>query len=367
MKIAIDNRPLRGGHKVRGIGVYTRELIRALKKAGGMDVATLDVSKANLSKYDIVHSQEFHPYFPTLPRQKLGKRMVVTIHDAIPLVYPEKYPPGLSGKLNFFKQRQRLKNVDAIITVSETSKKDICRLLGVSPSKVYVIHNAPRGVFKNSKTKKAKSVRKRYKLPKTFVLYVGDVNYNKNLPTLIKACKKAGKTLVICGKQAAEIESLGTGLDVLAGPQDWLRFLFNKPHPETAHHGKLLGLVKANKVIRTGFVPDEDLVEIYKLATVYVQPSFYEGFGMPILEAASCGVPVIAAKNNAHVEVAGSAVAYFEPKSSEDLAKKIERIFENRDLREKLIKKGMEIAKNYSWEKSARETAKVYKTLMEKG
>src|SRR3989344_2099875 len=133
MKVAIDSAPLTGGHGVRGVGTYTRELTQELEKLKGEDsliIESVDFRKTDLSKFDIVHYPYFDLFFHTLPIQK-SARTVVTIYDVIPLIYPKHYPSGIRGKVNFFLQKYSLKNVDAIITDSETSKKDIARLLGV--------------------------------------------------------------------------------------------------------------------------------------------------------------------------------------------------------------------------------------------
>ena len=366
MKVGIDTGPLISGHKVRGIGVHTRELIEGFKeiKSKGLQIEPVDFSKTNLKKYDIVHYQNFYPYFLTLPSLKPSKKVVVTIHDLIQLIYKKQYPPGLKGWYKFMLQKKRIKNVDAILTISETSKKDICRFLPVHPDKVHVVHLAPRKIFKKLRTEELKKIKTKYKLPSKFILYVGDVNYNKNILTLIKACKRAGVVLVICGKQALDIEDLGMGLDVLAGPQDWLRFLFDISHPELTHYSYLRdGFKDKAKVIRLGFVPDEDLVAIYNLATVYCQPSFYEGFGLPILEAFSSGTPVVASKIQAHVEVAEDAVVYFDPKSAPDLTRKIKEIMKSSKRRKVLVKKGLARVKKYSWGLTVRQTARVYEKV----
>lgn len=369
MKIAIDTGPLKSGHKVRGIGVHTREVLSALesesKKIKNLSVKGVDFSKSNLSNYDIVHYQHFHPYFLTLPESKNGGNLVVTIHDLIPLIYPDQYAPGFRGKMRFKKQRSRIRKVDAVITISETSKKDICRFLKISPEKVHVVHLAQRKLFKPISNKKTlEEVRKKYKLPKKFILYVGDVNYNKNILDLIEASEKLKVPLVICGKHAFDLEAQGLGLDVLAGPQDWFRFLFNIPHPEQAHHEALLDKFRSSKnILRLGYVPDEDLVSIYNLATVYCQPSFYEGFGLPLLEAMACGLPVVASKIQAHVEVAEGAALFANLKKRGDLATKIRRVFNNKSLQEELVAKGKQKVKEYSWSKTAKDTLEVYKNL----
>ncbi len=338
MKIAIDVSPLTSGHKVRGVGFYTKNLIEAL----GNKVKAVDFQTEDLTKYDIIHYSYFDLFFHTLPIRKPAKT-VVTIHDVIPLVYPIHYPPGIRGKLNFYLQRLSLQSVSEIITDTETSKKDICRFLSVQPDKVHVVYLAPREIFKKVEVKKQVFVKEKYNLPDRFVLYVGDVNYNKNIPTLLSACKLAKMPLVICGKQAKEIDGR------------------NLNHPELTH----LKNVDFDKVLRLGFVPDEDLVAICNLATLYCQPSFYEGFGLPVLEAFASGTPVVAAKTQALVEVAGGSALFADPKSSKDMADKITKIENDKSLRKSLISAGYERIKAFSWEKTARQTLDVYKKVYE--
>lgn len=291
-----------GGHELRGIGVHTSELIKALGSIKDKEVEVSEYKPGK--KYDLIHYTVFRPFQFSIPFKKEAKKVVLTIHDLIPLIYPKHYPGGVKGNLIFLIQKFLIKkNVDAIITISETSKKDICRFLGVDPAKVHVVYLAPKDVFKPIANKTLLSrVQKKYSLPGSFALYVGDVNYNKNIPGLIEMCKQAGTKLVIAGKQAKDIEKQDLN------------------HPELMH---LKGLGWSN-VTRLGYVSDGDLAAIYNLAAVYIQPSLYEGFSLPILEAKACGTWVIATKIQAHVEVS--------------------------ERKDKLF-----------WEKTARETMDVYK------
>jgi len=350
MKVAIDRKPLTSGHAVRGVGAYTRELIKAVERESKgikeLQIKAVDFSKEDLSKYDLVHYPSFHPFFSTLPLNKRTKT-VVTIHDLIPLIYPKHYPPGIKGKFKFLVQKVLVKRVDGIITVSETSKKDIVRFLGIPQEKIQVIYEASRKIFKKLEIGNWKlEIKKRYGLPNRFVLYVGDVNYNKNILGLAEACKMAKTSLVIVGKQAAN-EKVN-----LSHPE-------NRPFAEFLEkHGK------DPKVLRLGFVPDEDLVAIYNSATVYCQPSFYEGFGLPVLEAMVCETPVVAAKIQALVEIVDKAVLFADPKKPEDMAEKISELLENSELRAQLIRKGREKVKEFSWDKTAKETIDLYQRVI---
>jgi glycosyltransferase involved in cell wall biosynthesis len=320
MDVAVDSGPLTSGHAVRGIGVYTRELLKALKIDG------VDVSKVDLSNYKVVHFTSFKPFEISFPFSKpKNTKFVLTIYDLIPLVYPDHYPMGVRGWFNWQINKYLIKkNIDVIITISETSKKDICRFLGVDPQIVHVIYLAPRPIFKKLEVKKG------FGLPDRFALYVGDINYNKNIPTLVKACKIAKIPLVICGKQAKEIEN-----------QDL-------SHAELKH----LKNIDWTGVTRLGFIPDEDLVSIYNLATVYVQPSLYEGFGLPAVEAVACGTPIAVARSQCMVEVLGDDFTYFNPSDAKDAAKTILNPNRNKKL-----------PRIYSWDKTAKETLKVYQDV----
>ena len=154
-----------------------------------------------------------------------------------------------------------------MITVSETSKKDIVRFFGLPNNKIFVTYEAPREVFRKlNDHKRLEKVKVKYKLPDGFVLYVGDVNFNKNISELAEACMEIGVSLVIVGKHAKNED-----VD------------FN--HIENKPYKHFLDKYKENKNIhRLGFVDDENLAAVYNLASVYCQPSYYEGFGLPVLE-----------------------------------------------------------------------------------
>lgn len=327
MKIAIDSGPLTSGHALRGIGVYTRELLKALKNPG------IDVSKTDINQYDLVHFTSFKPFDVSLPFSKSkGTKFILTIYDMIPLIYPEHYPSGTRGWLNWQINKYLIKkNVDAIITISETSKKDICRFLGVNPEIVHVAYLAPRSIFQPITDHRSLiTLQKKYSLPNSFALYVGDINYNKNIPNLVKACEIAKIPLVIAGKQAHQIEKMD--LD----------------HPELSH----LKNVNWSNVIRLGFVSDEILVELTNFATVCIQPSLYEGFGLPAVEAVACGAPVAIAKSQCMVEVLGDDFSYCDPNDAKSMAKAI--------LNPNIDKK---LPRDYSWEETAKETSEVYKRV----
>lgn len=373
IKVAIDSGCLREGHAVRGIGVMVGEQIAALnkitKKQKDIKIEAFDFSTEHqtlaVGDYDVVHYPYFFPYSLTLPSQKYANKVVVTIQDLIPLIYPKHYPPGIHGRINLVKQKMRLRNVDAVITISETSKKDIVRFLGVPAEKIHVVYLAPKKIFKKLENGNWKlEIKKRYGMPFPFALYVGDVNYNKNIPGLIKACKLAKIPLVICGKHALEVEEQGITLKHIKGPRDLFRYIFNIPHPELAHFKGLVDEFRGNPdIIRTGFLTEKELVALYNLASVYIQPSFYEGFGLPVLEAMACGTPCVISKTNALVEIAGGAALIAEAGKPKEMADVIIKILKNPKTKKYLVEKGFENLRRFSWEKTAKELVKIYKSV----
>lgn len=333
-----------GGHAKRGVGSYAEGLIEELKKIKELDLDVSELQNKDLSKYDLIHYPFFHPYFLSFPLIKKNKT-IVTIHDVTPLLFSKNYPAGIKGKIIFFIQKILLNQIDGFITVSESAKKDIVRKLGISEGKVKVIYNGiNKEIHQIKNAEIIKTVKEKYQLPEKFVLYVGDVNYNKNLLSLANACVENNLSLVIVGKSAArdEVED-NTEL---------------KPFKEFLKQFKDNPLIK-----RIGYVPDEELSTIYSTATLYCQPSFYEGFSLPILEAFSCGCPVVASDISTHREIVGDAALFAEP-NSKDLGEKISKLFKEQNLREELIAKGFERVKDFSWKKAAEETFEFYNKII---
>lgn len=342
LKVAIDSGPLSSGDSVRGKGVYVRELLNALKMEG------VDVSKEDLSKYDVVHFTYFNPFFVSIPFSKpKNTKFVLTIYDLIPLIYPKHYPPGIKGWIRWQINKYLIKrNVDAIITISETSKKDICRFMGIAPEKVHVIYLAPAEEYKHSNTVDKNVVKEKFHLPGRFIFCFGDINYNKNIVTLIKACDLLKIPLVLAGKQITEVGKM------------------DLEHPENRHLKEILRYLKnSSLLIRPGYVTDSEAAAMYTLSDVYVQPSFYEGFGLSLVHAFSCGTPVICAKTQALVEIADDAALYADPLSADSFVEKIKLIIGSPKIKTELIAKGYERVKEFSWEVTAEETLEVYKNV----
>ncbi len=348
MKIAIDISPLQSGHNVRGVGFYLDRLKSALITYFPQHNYAFFVDKSEIpSDIDIVHYPYFDPFQLTIPKKSKHK-VVVTVHDLTPLVFPEHFPAGVKGKLRWMVQKRRLRGVDAVITDSHAAKKDILRLTGLHSSTVHPIHLAAGDAFIHLPVhdKEKEEIRKKYRLPEKFMLYVGDVTWNKNVPRLVEAAKRLQIPFAMAGKALAQEH-------------------FDKSNRWNADLVKVQELVKEEKnIVLLGFVPTQDLVILYNTASVFVWPSVYEGFGLPILEAMQSGCPVITSREGCMPEVAGEAAYYFDGYDTASLADAINKVFTSQHLQKELREKGLVQAKKFTWEKTAQKTISVYERIM---
>lgn len=265
---------------------------------------------------------------------------VLTIHDLAFLLYPENYTRINRAYLSAMVP-QSVKQAASIIAVSKQTKEDLVRMVGVPEERISVIYNGIESNFRPMTRDECEATWQKYSLPKGgYLLYVGTLEPRKNIAGLIRAYAKIQKNpgisqrLVICG---------GLG---------WLyRELFGLVNE--------LGLRK--EIIFTGHVPNKDLPAIYCGAELLVYPSIYEGFGLPVLEAMACGTPVITSNVSSLPEVAGDAALLISPNDVEELTEAINRLLSDSELRKEFAKRGLERAKLFSWEKTARETLQVYK------
>lgn len=354
MKVAININPLRSGHKDRGIGFYTSNLIENLKKYPEIELQEF-INLSEIKEVDVIHYPWFDFFFHTLPIKKRFKT-VVTIHDVIPLLFKKAQPVGLKGKYNFLLQRLALKKCEYIITDSKVSKNDIHKILKINQNKISVVHLAANEKFRQQSDTDLIRVKRKYNLPEKFLLYVGDANWVKNLPFLISAFNQIRKN-----EETANIK-----LVLIGGV--FLKKVENIDHPELEDLKLLNRLIKElnleDKVVRPGDIDIDELVSFYNLATVYIQPSRYEGFGLPIIEAFSCGTPVVSANTGSLPEVGGNAAIYFDPTKQDQLVSLIIEILENKSLQQKLSKLALIRADQFSWHKVAEETKEVYSKLI---
>lgn len=340
IKVAIDTNPLKFGHKGRGIGYYTTKLIEGLKQRVGLEV--IEFSNIHqLEKVDVAHYPTFDFFKPTLPFLKKFPT-VVTIHDITPLLFPKEYPPGIKGKLNLFYQSLSLKGVSAIITDSESSRKDIIRYFGVKKDIVFKIHLASDDSLKMVKDlEKLGKMREKYRLPERYAIFVGHANWNKNILNLVKGCLDSGLDLCLVGSDFTQNKNLD--------------------HPELRSLKLFFQDFNNNpKIHLLGGVPQEDLVYILNQAELLLLPSYYEGFGLPILEAQSCGVPVVTANTSSMPEIGGEGALFVDPYNSKSITQCILKITTDKRVRNDLIDKGFKNIKRFSLEKMIEETVEVY-------
>ncbi len=344
MNIAIDITPMHSGHKMRGVGSYTRLLKEALEKSKSSHTFHFFTRGEKLpGNINLLHYPYFDPFFLTLPLTSQTP-YVVTVHDLIPLVYPDKFPPGLKGELKWRMQKFFLGRARRVITDSHASRKDISTIAKIADDKIEVIYLAPSPVFRPIHSKAMlDSVQKRYMLPKQFVLFVGDVNWNKNIFGLLKA------SVILLHSKGFQDTKL-----ILVG-----KAFLDKQLPEAQRINTAINDLNIDRsVVKLGFVSDEDLAAIYSLASVYVQPSYAEGFGFPVLEAMACGCPVVTSDTSSLSEIAGPALRV-SPHDPSNIARGIEQILRSKKA-QALSKKGIAWAKNFSWEKVAQQTIVTY-------
>lgn len=353
-KIAINISPIFDGNSIRGVGYYTTHLIDALqteiKKNKEFRGWSIKLIKKNITtksgKYDLVHYPFFDPFTLTL---KIDKYIptIVTVHDLIPREFKKQFPVGLKGEIKWLIQKNLLKKVDSIITVSDYSKKIINQIIKYPLKKIYTTHLAADSSFKPINDQiKLKKVKEKYNLPDKFVLFIGDINWNKNVPNLVKACLEANYPLVIVGSSAVKQ---------------------NIPiHPWTKDIHWVQSQNSPN-LIKTGFVPDEELPIFYNLATVYCQPSFAEGFGLPLTQAMQSGCPVAYSQTSCLPEIMSQNGISFDPYSITSIKKALSKYWKNSKIRQQYSQKALKYVKKFNWSSTAKNTLAVYKLALLNG
>lgn len=369
VKIGIDARMY--GARQTGIGNYIKHLIEYLAKLDKKNEYTIFLLKSEFEKFKFPASNfkkqkvsahwyswreqfilpfEFKKakvdlmHFPHFNRPILyPTRNVVTIHDLTPKFFPGHKMNSPIRKAGFWLTfSQAVKKTKKIIAVSEATKKDIIKYFQVAPEKITVIYE---GVDENANNEGdigqcRLRLKEKYNITKPFILYVGVWRNHKNMVGLIKAFN------TLLRKYQLDYQLVLTGEE-------------NLYYPEIRKTWENLGLEK--NIIRPGFVSKEELTCLYNEASLCVIPSFYEGFGLVGLEAMARGIPVASSNIAGLTEILGEAAVFFDPYSIDEMARKMAQILLNDGLRKKMINKGFEQIKKYSWEKMAKETLEVYK------
>ena len=367
MRVAIDARKL---HDF-GIGTYTRNLLRHLARIDhdneyvllchqsdlgigaqlGQNFRTVLERSSNYSVREqfhvpwVLHRERpdvFHaPHYVMPPAVRC--RSIVTIHDCIHLMFPQYLPNRaayLYAKASMWSAARRSQK---ILTVSEASKRDIIRFLNVPADKVIVVYNAIDERFGVAPSEEVIArVRERYQLDHRFVLYVGNIKPHKNLVRLVEAFDRLRTrgfddlTLLIIGDEISKLPALRRAV-----------------HSHKLH----------KRVRFLGYLPDDTLAVLYRLAGVFVFPSLYEGFGLPPLEAMACGAPVVTSNVSSLPEVAGDAAVLVDPYDADSIADGVAKVLSDPALRDEMRAKGIARAREFSWERSVSRTREIYQEV----
>lgn len=333
--------PELSGHKKRGTGIYSGKLFESLKKRTDIEIRKVRLHES-FARFDLVHYPYFDPFFLTLPFVKKIKT-VITVHDLIPLKYPKYFPAGLKGFIKWQIQRKLLGFTDAILTDSKASARDIRNIAGIRKEKINIVSLGANEEFKKLDKSEILTVKNKFNLPDKYLLYVGDINYNKNIPGLLRSYSRIRK----------EFPQIGL---VLVGEG------FVRPSPSLVDIKILIKSLNIEDSVQIlGRVDLKDLVGLYNLATLYVQLSFDEGFGLPVLDAMACGCPVLCSREGSLPEITGDSAILVDPYDPEEIHKQM--LFAINGDHKIMVEKGIKRAKTYTWKKCADSTVEVYKQL----
>jgi glycosyltransferase involved in cell wall biosynthesis len=290
-------------------------------------------------RIDLYHAPNYMmPLFPAVCGAR-HVRCVTTIHDVIPLAFPHHAPQSMKSRLfplYRLLMRQVARRADAVLTVSQSSKRDIEHYLRVPArrrEKIRVVYNGVSEQFRPRSVERS---------PAKTILYVGRQDPYKNLCGLIEIFAKVRRRI------------RGPLRLVIAGADD-------PRYPESARRAAELDVER--DILRTGYLTPEQLVDAYAQADVLAHPSFYEGFGLQVLEAMACGLPVVCSQRSSLPEVAGEAALLVDPDDHEAFAAAIERVLTRPAVAHDLIGRGLEQAARFHWNKTARETLRVYEEV----
>jgi glycosyltransferase involved in cell wall biosynthesis len=263
---------------------------------------------------------------------------VLTIHDASLLLYPQYHPRArlLTIRLLLPVVARR---ASAIIAVSNHARSELIRVLDLPPGKVHVVYEAaPDTYMPVTAPAQLGAVRNRYRLPERYLLYVGTLEPRKNLSCLVRAFGQI--------RRRWQDHHL-----IIAGASGWLMENFER---------EIEQLDLKQSVHLLGYVPDDDLPGLFSMATAFVFPSLYEGFGLPPLEAMACGTPVLTSNTSSLAEICADAAQLVDPQDEASLVAGLEKLLSDAAWRQELAWRGLRRAQAFSWEGAARETTAVY-------
>lgn len=362
-----------------GVGQYSFNLVKELAKLDQRNQYTLfpfftHIYDPNFKKFDFPRGDNFKMKFENLseewvealwrrswiPKYKFldgldlfhsttfcipegfNKRVISTIYDISFKTHSEFHTPG-NIKHCDKGTKQAVEKADTIIAISEHTKRDLIEYYSCPAEKIVVIYLGYDERFQQIEDRRKKDqINAEYGLTRPFIFNVGSIEPRKNLIGLIRAYASLGKKY----HQNFDL--------VISGGQGWLN---------TEIYKEVEKLKMSDSVKFIGYVDDEDLPYLYNSAEVFAYPSFYEGFGLPILEAMACGCPVITSNVSSMPEVGGHAVSYIDPKDTETIKKALESVLGDKKKQSNMTRNGLEQAKKFSWTKCAQKTFKIYESV----
>lgn len=364
MKIAFDAK--RFFHNTSGLGNYSRDLVRILatyfpeneyillnknksERAADLlsfpNVHFVETTKGNFSRQlkmgkdaQQQNADIFHGLSGELPLKwdKKPIKKIVTIHDLIFVRYPQYYS-FFDRKIHFWKFKKAADSADKIIAISEQTKRDIIQFLNIPESKIEVIYQGCHKAFKEQQSEDfIQQTKEKFDLPERFVLNVGTIEERKNLLNVVKALKDTDIPLVVVGKK-------------------------------TKYFRKVERFVRENKmkVYFLEGVSMDELAVIYKLADIFIYPSLFEGFGIPVIEALFSETVVITSNTSCLPEAGGPDSVYIDPKNPLDIQAKIKFLWQNESERKRRAEKGFEFVQKFNDQSIAKELIKIYENILQ--
>ena len=365
MKIAFDGK--RFFNNSSGLGNYSRDLVRILASyfpeneyvlfnkdrsekgeniLKNSNVSFLETTKGNFSRQLLlgkdaqkIDAAIFHGLSGELPLKWNDEpiKKIVTIHDLIFMRFPQYYS-FFDRKIHFWKFKKAAEKADLIIAISEQTKQDIIQYLKIPETKIKVVYQGCHQAFKENQTEKfLNSVKEKYKLPARFILNVGTIEERKNLLNIVKAIDGTKIPLVVIGKK-------------------------------TKYFNKAQKYLKKNKIEdQVQFLENismEELAAVYKLADIFVYPSLFEGFGIPVIEALFSKTPVITSNMSCLPEAGGNDSVYIDPNNFEDLKAKILFLWENESERKRRAGKGFDFVQKFNDQNIATNLMNAYQSIL---
>jgi glycosyltransferase involved in cell wall biosynthesis len=289
--------------------------------------APFPLLNAATSRADVFHMSNI-----LIRRPPTNTRRTATMHDMTCWLMPEFHTRANVRAAKEFAERV-VRRADGLIAVSECTRQDAVRLLGIDPKKIEVIYSGVAGAFFEVSENQIAQARSRYGLTRAYALFVGTIEPRKNLPALLDAWRQTSSSL----RDEFEL--------VLAGPLGW---------------GDTSAAAEARYL---GYVPEPDLPGLTAGAAVFVYPSLYEGFGFPVAQAMAAGVPVVTSNLSSLPEITGAAAVLVDPRSPAEIAAALERVLTSRSLSDELRRSGAERARRFRWEECARQSLAFFERI----